>query len=91
MEEYTEYTRENNRESKRIRRNEKTEDITLTNIRRIENRVIEGEEISEFEVITTDWDRVIKEHEERLEQEVRERKERLDRKEDREKHWDAEK
>ena len=79
---------EKQRENKRIKINEKTKNITLTNIRVIENKVIEGEEIRDFEVITTDWDRVFREHEERLEKEVREKKELLDRKAAKENHWE---
>ena len=60
----------------------------LTNIRRIEDKVVEGEEITEFEVEIVDWDKVLKDHKERLENETKEREERLEKKEIKEKSWE---
>merc|ERR1712208_111553 len=47
----------------------------LENLRRIEDRVNEGEKITDFEIQIVDWDKVIKEHKERLELEVITKKE----------------
>ena len=68
---------------KRLRKTEH-----LENIRRIDDKIIEGETITEFDIITVDWDRVITEHKERLETEARERKEQLEKKSKKEKHWE---
>ena len=38
----------------------------ITNAHRIEDKILAGEEITEFKIITTDWDKVIQEHEQRL-------------------------
>ena len=43
---------------------------TLTNLTTVENKVWEGETITEFEIMETDWDKVLKEHHERLEKET---------------------
>ena len=55
------------------------ETYILTNAHRVEDKVIEGEEITEFEIITTDWDKVLEEHRIRLETEAQEEREKLDR------------
>ena len=60
---------------------------TLTNAHRIEDKVVEGEQITEFEIITTDWDEVLKQHKERLEKEVEDKKNQLERQEIKEKSW----
>ena len=60
----------------------------LTNIRRVENRPIVGETITEFDILVTDWDEVLEKHKERLEEETRSRKELLDRKSKKEKHFE---
>ena len=66
---------EKNPENPNKQRNEKKPRLErLTNAHRIEDKVIEGEEITEYEIITTDWDEVIKQHKERLEKEVEEKK-----------------
>ena len=63
----------------------------ISNLRTIENRVIEGEQISEFEieiVDKVDWENRLKEHKERLEKETREREEQIKRSKIKEKSWE---
>jgi len=60
----------------------------LENLRRIEDRVNEGEKITDFEIQIVDWDKVIKEHKERLELEVITKKEKLEKKAKKEKHFE---
>ena len=50
----------------RNRNNKRRKVEHLTNIRRIEDKIVEEEEITEFEVEKVDWDKVLKDHKERL-------------------------
>ena len=71
---------------KRQRRNEKTE--RLENLRRIPDKVYEGETIEDFEIHTTDWDKVLSEHKEKLERETEERTKQLEKQAAKEKSWE---
>ena len=50
----------------------------LSNIRVLQNRVVQGPEVdmTNYEIVHVDWDKVLTEHQQRLEKEVEE-KERL--------------
>ena len=65
----------------------RTKPELLTNIRRIENRVMEGETITNFEIIDRDWDQHLKEHKERLEAEITLRENKIKKSEIKEKSW----
>ena len=70
-------------ENKRMRTSER-----LENIVRIEDKIIQGETITNFEIEIIDWDQRLKEHREHLEQEVAERTRRLKKQEEKEKSWE---
>ena len=75
-------------EEENIRNNKKMRtEITLTNIRRIEDRVIEGETITEFEIEEVDWEMRLQEHRDRLEKERLERKQRFEKQEMKIRSW----
>ena len=59
----------------------------ITNIRTIENAVVQGQTISDFEIEIVDWEKVLQEHQERIEKETRERQDQIRRKEIKEKSW----
>ena len=59
----------------------------LTNIVTIEDKVVEGTEITDFEIEHINWEKRIKEHQERIEKETRERMELIRKKEIKEKSW----
>ena len=71
--------------SKKIKTGEK-----LTNIIRIENKVIEGETLleDEFEIEVIDWDKFLIEHKERLENETLKRESQIERAKEKEKTWE---
>ena len=77
----------NKRDPENSPKNKRAKIERLTNAHRIEDKIIEGEQITEFEILTTDWDEVLKQHKERLEKEVEEKKNRLERQEIKEKSW----
>ena len=60
----------------------------MTNIRQIENVVVEGETITDFELEEIDWEKHIADHKTRLEREIQERLERIEKKEIKEKSWE---
>ena len=62
--------------------------IFLTNNRRIEDKVIEGETITDFVIEEIDWDKHLKEHRERLELEASQREKRLEKKSMKQKSWE---
>ena len=72
-----------NRMEGKITKNE----IHLTNLRRVEDRIFEGQAITDFEVHVTDWDKVLEEHKIRLETETAERTARLQKQEAKQKSW----
>ena len=59
----------------------------ITNLRTVENAVIEGSAITDFEIEIVDWEKVLQEHQERVEKETKERQERIKKKEIKEKSW----
>ena len=60
----------------------------LTNLRRIENKVVEGPVVKDMEYMPElDWDKIIREHRENIEREQREITERLNLKEKKEQSW----
>lgn len=60
----------------------------LTNIVTLENKVIEGETISNFEVENIDWEEHLENHRKKLETEAREKQEQLRKKEIKEQSWE---
>ena len=60
----------------------------LTNIKTLENIVIEGETITEFEILEVNWEEHLENHRIYLEEEARIRNERLNKKEIKEKSWE---
>ena len=67
----------------------KVETDRLTNIRRIEDKVYTGETIEDFEIEEKrDWDKVLKDHAEKLEKEAKEKAEKIKCKEIKEKSWE---
>ena len=60
----------------------------LTNIKTLENIVIEGETITEFEILEVNWEEHLENHRIYLEEEARIRNERLKKKEIKEKSWE---
>ena len=80
---------ENQQPNKRNRTSENNKGIQLTNLRRIENKIIEVEEKDqnlEWEE-PRDWEHVLREHKERIEQEERELNARLDRQRRKQEGW----
>ena len=66
----------------------KGEDEILTNVKRIEDKIWYGDTFEgEFEIENTDWEKVLREHRERIEKETRERESKIERKEIKEKLW----
>ena len=75
-------------EENRNRKKRKVETEKLTNVKRIEDKIFEGESIVEFEIEEKrDWDKILKDHIEELEKETKEREERIQSKEMKEKSW----
>ena len=69
---------ENEQEEKRDHKKRKIEaGERITNVRRVEDRAFEGEEITDFEIEKTDWDRVLREHKEWLEKDTIEREKKV--------------
>ena len=60
----------------------------LSNIQRVEDKVYEGEEIRNFTIEKTDWDKVLREHRERLENETLEREKEIEKQQIEEKSWE---
>ena len=73
---------ETEHQNKKKRLNER-----LTNIKTT-NNIIEGETITEFEVIETDWEKHLKEHYERLEEETNKRLKQLEKQKMKQKSWE---
>ena len=61
---------------------------TLTNIVTLEDRVIEGESISEFEIVNINWEEHLENHRIRIETEAKEREKQIEKKEKKEKSWE---
>ena len=59
----------------------------ITNLRTVENAVVEGLTITDFEIEVVDWEKVLQEHQERVEKETKERQEKIGKKEIKEKTW----
>ena len=65
------------------------EQVVLTNVKRIENKVYQGPACYDMEYMPDlDWDRVIREHREQLEREQTEYNNRMKGKDDREQSWE---
>ena len=61
----------------------------LENVKRIEDKVYYGETITGFEIEEKrDWEKVLKEHKERIENETKERERQIEKKEIKEKSWE---
>ena len=72
------------------RKRQRIEKEILTNVRRVEDKVMEGETITDFEVIVRteeEWEIHIKEHQTRLEEELKEKERLLKKKDIKEKSW----
>ena len=77
-------------ETEKIERNKKIRiGEKLENLVRIEDKVYEGETLEEgqFEIQTVDWDKVLKEHKERLEEERNKREAQLEKRAVKERSW----
>ena len=83
----TENTEERNRKRTEQPQNRTRVGETITNIRRIPDRVIEGETLHNVTMETIDWDAHIREHRERIERETDERMKRLEKQAIKEKSW----
>ena len=74
--------KEDGRANKRQKRSE-----TITNIRNIENAVIEGESITDFEILKIDWEAHLRQHRIDLEKELEEKERRIKKRDIMEKSW----
>ena len=75
MDKPTIYIAETAEGERRKRRKIEENSEVLTNNRRIEDKVFEGESITDFEIEEKrDWEKVLKDHMERLEEETEERR-----------------
>ena len=63
-------------------------EIEHTNCKRVENRPILGEILTDYELYNIDWDKVLKDHQENLEKEIRQRKETFEQRDKKLKHWE---
>jgi len=61
--------------------------VHLKNVRRIPDKIIQGEQITDFEIYNVDWEKVLKEHKERVEKETYERISKLKKHEAKHKSW----
>ena len=77
----------NNSEETEHKNKKKRMNERLTNIKTT-NNIIEGETITEFEVIETDWEKHLKEHYERLEEETNKRLKQLEKQKMKQKSWE---
>ena len=61
----------------------------LENVKRIEDKIYYGETITNFEIEEKrDWEKVLREHRERIENETKEREKKIEKKEIKEKSWE---
>ena len=72
------------------RKRDQSIDTRLTNCRRVEDRIIEGEEISmkKYEIETIDWDKRLEEHQNWLEEEARKREQLLNKAKRKNQSWE---
>ena len=75
--------KEDGNEKKRLRKDTER----LTNIKRIEDKIIEGESITDFEIVTVDWEERLKEHRRILEEEAEKKINLLKKQEEKKKSW----
>ena len=75
-------------EKEKFSKKRRVETEIITNVKRIDDKIYEGETIVDFEIEEKrDWDKVVKEHTERLEKEAKEREEKIKHNEIKEKSW----
>ena len=72
------------------RKRDQSIDTRLTNCRRVEDRIIEGKEISmkKYEIETIDWDKRLEEHQNWLEEEARKREQLLNKAKRKNQSWE---
>ena len=61
--------------------------VHLKNVRRIPDKIFQGEQITDFEIYNVDWEKVLTEHKERVEKETSERIRKLEKQEAKHKSW----